>query len=210
MNDELSIKLKKEQDLILDIVTRIEKNEERLSKIAQAALSTEYLHQPFKSIMEFIHILVGLPLLLSSQLVSFFFGGEIGEAVAILVAWAFILVIVGAIPKWITTEKINNSNKNLENNLNMTMEKLLVLLRELLPEIHNLYLFDVETVKNKTSARLLDITFIRKYIIDKELNEGRIEKVQFKDQQSKTEKTLYKSLIPHNNNDMEHIELQID
>ena len=51
MNDELSIKLKKEQDLILDIVTRIEKNEERLRKIAQAALSTEYLHQPFKSIM---------------------------------------------------------------------------------------------------------------------------------------------------------------
>ena len=92
----------------------------------------------------------------------------------------------------------------------MTMEKLLVLLRELLPEIHNLYLFDVETVKNKTSARLLDITFIRKYIIDKELNEGQIEKVQFKDQQSKTEKTLYKSLIPHNNDDMEHIELQID
>lgn len=88
-----------------------------------------------------------------------------------------------------------------------------MLLNDLMPEVHGLGFFDEQNIKNKTSAKLLSDKFILKYIINKQLENGLIERIKFKEINSDKEWVVYRSLIVTSDtadSDVEHIKLQID
>lgn len=207
-NDGLSKQLKKEQDIFINAIIKLEENEEILklienNKSIPSKLSkTPTLDGVFGFIGLVFLIVVGMCIWEGEWSVAF--------------GWFIIFSIIGGVfDSYIKkkTKKITiKANTVLNKELDESTEKLSMLLDELLPEIHELGLFDVENVKNKTSAKLLNLDFIQSIIIDRELDEGRVEKIQFTDQKSKKSQILYKSLITEadSNDDMEHIELQID
>lgn len=210
MDTELSEKLKEEQNIYFKASSKISENEKRLRLITADEHSLEYLKQPFKFIVGLIEFIIIIPMLVG---IGGFIFSDIGwdGVLGPFIVCGIFLLIIERIVKSLTKKKLTYTNNKLEKTLNICRVRLQNLFELLSPEIHHLGLFDIESVKNKTSARLLTIEFIQKFIIDLELKEGRIEKIQFKDQKSGQEQTLYKSLINHDkDDDMEHIELQID
>lgn len=207
-NDGLSKQLKKEQDIFINAIIKLEENEEILKliendkSIPSKLSKTPILDGVFGFVALVLLVVVGMLLWDGEWSVAF--------------GWLIVAAIIGggfdSYSKKRTKKIISEENIVLNKELGESAEKLSMLFDELLPEIHELGLFDVENVKNKTSAKLLNLDFIQSIIVDGELDEGRIEKIQFTDQKSKKSQILYKSLIKEadNNEDMEHIELQID
>lgn len=208
INNKLSKQLKQEQDIFINSIIELEKNEEILkliqnNKSIPSELSkTPVLDGIFGFICLIFVIILGVLL----------WNGIWIAALIFLVGMGFIINLLEYFTKYKTKKKIIHSNKIFNKKFDECVERLVVLFDELLPEIHELGLFDVENVKNKTSAKLLNLDFIQSIIIDRELDEGRVEKIQFTDQKSKQSQILYKSLIADESgsDDMEHIELQID
>ena len=182
-NNELSTQLKREQDIFIETITKLDENEEILKLIPSKLSKTPTLD------------------------------GVVGFICLALLIW---MVMLGLDGEWLAVFGcfigLGVIHNMWESYTKYTTKDLITTSNHVLPEIHNLGLFDIENAKNKTSAKLLSIDFIQTMIIDNELEEGRIEKVAFTDQKSKQTQTLYRSLIAKENgdDDMEHIELQID
>lgn len=188
--NELSKKLKQEQDIIFSLAANIEENEARLKQIVGNDLSFKYLHQPFKFIMGFLHTLtlIGAFLLFGVSIALFKEDTwALGLVIAMPCIYVIIVVILEAIPKKITTIKLKASTRKLESKWHQSVAKLNPLLDKLSLEIHHIGLFHISSIKAQTSARLLSLRFIKNMIIDKEIEAGKIEKIQLKTQ------TLYKS-----------------
>lgn len=207
-NNELSKQLKHEQDVFINAIIKLEENEKILklienNKTIPSELSkTPILDFVFGFICLIALIVVGMSMWDGEWSVAF--------------GWFIVAAIIGggfdSYSKKKTKKIISKTNIALNKQLDESTEKLSMLFEELLPEIYGLGLFDIENIQNKTSAKLLNSDFIQSLIIDTELEEGRIEKIQFTDQKSKQSQILYKSLIADadSNDDMEHIEFQID
>ena len=207
-NNELSTQLKREQDIFIETITKLDENEEILKLIENGKTIPSKLSKTptLDGVVGFICL---------ALLIWMVMLGLDGEWLAVFGCFIGLGVIHNmweSYTKYTTKDLITTSNQVLKKQLDECLDTLSALVNHVLPEIHNLGLFDIENAKNKTSAKLLSIDFIQTMIIDNELEEGRIEKVAFTDQKSKQTQTLYRSLIAKENgdDDMEHIELQID
>lgn len=200
MNDNLINSLKKEQDYLIATTSTLENNQKTLQLIADKKTIPPNSFQIIISLMSFI----GIGLCASYRQEEAVFG--------FCIFFIIFTVAMGSnTAKEIIKNKLHQANLILETKKTESIKRLEPLFNALLPEIHNLRLFDVNNAKNKTSAKYLNTDFIIKYILTKEIKKGKIEKIEFKDQKSKQTQTLYKSLIANKNNDvMERIELQID